>query len=156
MEKNLKTIAVTSSKRFAEILLVNMVLSAFVTALNFVGILNSQQQIFHALLVGVFMSLAINIALMRQCYYDLTNRMIYYTSNYIAYFLFMVVNLVVGAVFDEYVYAWMFSLAKVARFSHHQVSSLVSAFIFNGVMFISINFAPIGMGWLIMDGDYED
>lgn len=155
LNKTVKIIGRTALKRFVEILVVNILISAAIMLLNIIGILGTQKQIFHGMIAGTVLSIVINFVFMRRCYYVLTNRFLYYTSNYIAYAMFLAVNLFVGAVFDNYTYAWLFAVAKVARFSHYQVGSFVSALIFNMVMFLSVLLAPVSMGWVMTDEDYE-
>ena len=156
MERTLKIIAKTATKRFFELLLINTILSAVVTALNFTGFIKTQDLIFISTSLGVFLSMFINIQFMRKYYYDLASKMTYYPSNYIAHLLFLAVNLAVGAIFDNNVYAWLFSITKFARFSHLEWGSLTSAILFNCLMILSIHIAPVGMGWIVLEEDYED
>ena len=93
----------------------------------------------------------LNFLLMRDCYYDLVNKMRYYAANYAAYVAFFATNLAVGYIFNNYVYAWLFSITKFARFSHYGWSSLISSTVFFLVMVVPIHLVPIGMGHLFED-----
>lgn len=156
MEIIYKKITSVAIKHFFEMLIINVALSVVVTALNQLGVLDKQQTIFAATTAGVVLSMIINIALLRGCYYDVANRRIYYISSYLACAAFIIVNLGVGFLFNNYVYAWLFGITKFARFSHFQWDSLVSAILFNILMIASIHIAPLGMGWLVLDDDYEE
>lgn len=150
------TIAEEAIRRLLQMLVVNIALSIVVTALNVLGIIVTQQLIFISTCAGVAVSMTINIQLMRKLYYKLACKFEYYVTTYIAQILFFVVNVGVGVIFDNKVYAWLFSIVKFARFSHYGWSSLVSAILFNGLMLVTIHMAPIGMGWLVVDEDYRD
>lgn len=134
--------------------LINIALSIIVTSLHKIGFLNVQEMIFIATTAGVAISMMINIALLRGCYYDVANRRIYYVSNYLACIAFFIANIGAEVLFDNHVYAWLFSITKFARFSHFQWDGSVSAIIFNILMVASIHIAPLGMGWLLLDEDY--
>lgn len=123
-------------------------------AITILGILKVQEMIFIATTAGVAISMMINIALLRGCYYDVANRRIYYVSNYLACIAFFIANIGAEVLFDNHVYAWLFSITKFARFSHFQWDGSVSAIIFNILMVASIHIAPLGMGWLLLDEDY--
>ncbi len=150
-----KAIAEETIRRLVQMLVINIVLSVLVTALNVTGLIKTQQLIFISTCAGVALSMIINLHFMRRLYYKLANKFEYYMSTYIAHLLFFVINLSVGVIFDNTVYAWLFSITKFARFSHLMMSSLTSAVIFNIVMLLSIHIAPIGMGWLVVDEDYD-
>ncbi len=149
-------IAEESIRRLLQMLVVNIALSIVVTVLNIIGLTETQQLIFISMCAGTVLLMIINIHLMRKLYYKLACRFEYYMSTYIAQLLFFVVNMGVGVIFDNKVYAWIFSIAKFAVFSPFGCSSLVSALLFHGLMIASIHIAPIGMGWLVADEDYED
>ena len=151
MKRTIKVIYKVAKKRFKEILVINIILSAFLTMINFIGVLKLRQHIFAAASGFVFLSMAANIHLMRDCYYDLRNKLRYYAANYLAYIAFYIINLLVGALFDSNVYAWLFSIPKFARFSHLRWSSIQSATLFLVLMLVSVHIAPIGMGGLFED-----
>lgn len=153
MERTINNIATVAAKRFLEVLLINVILSSFLTMVDILGLIKTQELIFITTTAGVVLSLVINIQIMRNYYYDLVDRLIYYTSNYIAYILFFMVNLGVGAIFNDQVYTWLFSIVKFAMFPQYEWSSSVSALLFDALMIASIHIAPIGMGWLVMDED---
>lgn len=151
LKRSVKVILKVAKKRFIEIFVVNLILSVFVTLINFIGILNVRQHIFVALTAAVFLSVLINIEFMRDCYYDLRDKVRYYVANYLAYIAFYIVNLAAGAIFNSTIYAWMFAITKFARFSHMRWSSLASASLFLVLMLISVHIAPIGMSGLFSD-----
>jgi len=151
LKRTIKIITAVATKRFAEILVINVILSVIVMALNTLHITKTQYQIFMSASAAVLISMILNFLLLRDCYYELVNKLRYYVANYIAYIAFFVVNLAVGFFFDNYVYAWLFSITKFARFSHYGWSSLVSACVFFVVMIVPIHLAPIGMGHLFED-----
>lgn len=150
-----KIIAAETILRLIQMLMVNAALSMIIMSLNVIGLISTQQHIFASTCAGVVLSAIINIQLLRNLYYKLANKFEYYTSAYIAQILFFAVNVSASVIFDNGVYAWFFSVTKFARFSHLMMESLTSAIIFNIVMLFTIHLAPLGMGWLVVDEDYE-
>lgn len=150
------TIAKESIRRLVQMLVVNIALSIVVTALNVIGLIKTQQLIFISTCMGVALSMVINVHFMKKLYYKLACKFEYYVTTYTAQILFFVINVGVGVIFDNKVYAWLFSIVKFARFSHYGWSSLVSAILFSCLMITTIHMAPIGMGWLVVDEDYSD
>lgn len=151
LKRTIKVILKVAKKRYIEIVALNVILSVFVTLINFIGVLKIRQHIFVASSAAMFLFMAINIHLMRDCYYDLRNKLRYFAANYLAYIAFYVTNLVVGAIFNNTVYAWLFSITKFARFSHLRWSSFASASLFLLLMLISVHLATVGMGGLFED-----
>ena len=137
-------------------LAINMALSVFVTLVNFIGVLKLRQHVFVAASGGMFLFMAANICLMRDCYYDLRDKFRYFVANYLASVAFYVTNIAIGFIFNSTVYAWLFSITKFARFSHLRWSSLISVTLFLGLMFISIHVATIGMNGIFEDDGLFD
>lgn len=151
----IKLLATETTLRLIQMLVVNAALSMIIMSLDVIGLISTQQHIFASTCTGVALSAIINMQLLRNLYYKLANKFEYYTSTYIAQILFFAVNAAAGAFFDNRLYAWVFSLTKFARFSHLMMDGLTSAIIFNIVMLLTIHLAPLGMGWLVVDEDYD-
>ena len=150
-----KIIVVEAVLRLIQMLVVNAALSMIIMSLNVMGLISTQQHIFASTCAGIVLSAIINMQLLRNLYYKLANKFEYYTSTYIAQILFFAVNAAAGAFFDNRLYAWVFSVTKFARFSHLMMDGFTSAIIFNIVMLLTIHLAPLGMGWLVVDEDYD-
>jgi hypothetical protein len=136
-------------------LVVNAALSMIIMSLDVIGLISTQQHIFAFTCTGVALSAIINMQLLRDLYYKLASKFKYYASSYIAQILFFAINVSASVFFDDGAYAWVFSLTKFARFSHLMMDGLTSAIIFNIVMLLTIHLAPLGMGWLVVDEDYD-
>lgn len=150
-----KIIVVEAVLRLIQMLVVNAALSMIIMSLNVMGLISTKQHIFASTCAGVALSAIINMQLLRNLYYKLANKFEYYTSTYIAQILFFAVNTAASVFFDNRLYAWFFSVTKFAQFSHLMMDGLASAIIFNIVMLLTIHLAPIGMGWLVVDEDYN-
>ncbi len=151
----IKLLASETTLRLMQMLMVNAALSMIITSLNIIGLISTQRNMFFSTCVGVLLSAFMNIQLLRNLYYRLASKFKYYTSAYIAQILFFAVNVSAGAIFDNKIYAWVFSVTEFARFSHLMMEGLTSAIIFNIVMLLTIHLAPLGMGWLVVDEDYD-
>lgn len=138
-------------RRFAELFLINIILSILITILNMLGFLYSQQQLLTGLFFAFVIYAAVNIFLMRNSFYVLKSRVAYYASNYIAYFIFAAVNLGLCSIINNTVYTSLFAITKIFVYTQFSISVFISAVIFHLIMLAVVTIAPIGMDWVIMD-----
>lgn len=137
-------------RRFFELLFINIGISVILALLNIIGFLNSQQILLTGVLVGMVLYIAINIKLMRNCFFDLRSNLLHYSSNFAAYILFAALNLNLCNAQTGTLYTWLFAVTKILVYTHFNVSAFTSAIFFHTVMMIMVLLAPIGMDWVIM------
>lgn len=143
MGKRIYRIAI---RRFAELLLIEIILSALVTLLNIYGFLSTQQQLLTGLFVVSLIYVGINIFLMRNSFYFLRREWAYYISNYVAYFIFAAINLIMckagGAI-----YTWLFAITKTFVYTRYEFSMFISACLCHVIMIVVIPLSTIGIDW---------
>ena len=104
------------------------------------------------LVIGLYIAaalfVAVNIWMMRACYYILRNTKQYFIVNYGAYFAFGLITVLAYKLFSSEAYTWLFAVTKFARYTNLYLSTVYSAAIFHVVMGIAIPLAPIGMSWV--------
>ncbi len=142
-------------RRFLEMLFWSVFLSAFGILFNFSGIAGSKKMLMVFLTLGTLAYLLLNLHQLKQCFYDLQDKKMYYYSNFIAYFLFVIVSLLVYVLAGNTAYAWCFAITKFLRYSPLGISNLVSALIFHGLLLLVIIIAPIGMDWIFMEEEEQ-
>lgn len=147
---NLKDVKLHILLRFLSLLVLSVLFSTAATILNLKGVLlNSRQTLMSGLGMMFLMFFIVDFALMRKDYYILTHKRKYRMVSYISHGAFAFVNVLMCRFFSStYLYAFTFSITKFLRYTHFDVSPTLSALIFNAVLIIAIQFAPIGMKWL--------
>ncbi len=150
--KNLKEVKLNILWRFLTLMILSTLLSTVATLLNLKGaVLNSREALMSGLLRMSFCFFFIDIVLMRRDYYRLTHKRKYRMVNYISHGAYALVNLLMCHFFsNSYVYAFVFSITKFARYTYIELTPAISALIFNAILIIAIHFAPVGMKWLHM------
>lgn len=145
--KNLKEVKWYILLRFLSLIVMSAVFSTFATILNFSKILlNTQETLLFGLTLICLCFLATDIEFMRKDYYRLTHKRKYRFVNYISHGAFAAVNLFMSRYFsNSYVYAFTFSITKFARYTHLEISPVISALVFNAILMVAIRFAPTGM-----------
>ncbi len=132
-------------RRFMEFFISCAVLSAAVTGMAVLKLLNSQT----ALLVGTFLFATVfvfvNIKQLRRCYFDLMGNVEYYASNCIAYIIFIAVNLLMCRFCPQTVFTWVFAITKFLQYLGVGITALFSAVMFHIIMLTVILVAPVGM-----------
>ena len=149
---NLKEVKWHILQRFLSLILMSAFFSSIATLLNINGIfLNTREKLMMGLSVMSLWFLALDVMLMRKDYYRLTHRRKYRMVSYISHSVFALVNILTCRFFaHSYMYAFIFSITKFARYTHYNLNPVLSAVIFNAVLIIAIRYAPIGMKWLHM------
>lgn len=120
----------------------------FITLLNKIEILVERGPVILSLIIGAVIFFAVNVRMLRYCYYDMRNyRMEYYIVNMAAYLLFALVCFAVYFFCNSEVYAWLFVTTKLIRYTVVKVPILYSALFFHFIGLITIFLSPIGMKW---------
>ena len=151
--RNLKEVRWYTFWRFWSILALCTVFSATATFLNFnEKIFVDDKTLLYGLSVMCFLFLSFDVCLMRRDYYKIAHKRKYRMVSYISHGVFALINVVTGIFFSHtQTYAVVFGITKFLRFSHQQVSSALSALVFNAAVMIFIELAYIGMHWLDLD-----
>ena len=132
-------------------LILCVVVSVIVTGLYSVNITSGiMPDMFIGLLCSAAVFIFINVRMLRQCFFELRSRFIYYAANYAAYFIFVAINMAVYEACGNEIYTWLFAITKAASYTRYGFSAIESAVIFHGVMSAVILFSPVGMGRLVL------
>ena len=149
-----KFILYAAYKRFTEILGSSILLSAVLSFLCKCNALpDGSRELVTGLYIAAALFVAINIWMMRACYYVLRDTKIYFVVNYGAYLAFGLITVLVYKLFSSEAYTWLFAITKFARYTNLYLPTAYSAAIFHTVMGIAIFLAPIGMSWVHINSE---
>lgn len=141
-----KIIIRTVIRRFLEFFFWEVLLSVVVTALATAEGNTTTKLISVGLsFAGGFIYAFINILFQRRCCVDLADKKLYYKTNYIAYLIFVFVNIICAFTLNSVSYAWMFAITRAMRYLYVVVPNVVSALFFHAVMLVIIYISPYGM-----------
>ena len=130
-------------RRLVELLLTEALLSVLATILNVTGLVTQRYAL--VILLGAFIILfvVLNVRNMRKCFYDVRDNKTHYLMNFIAYGVFVVVNVGVYLVLPSTVHTWFFSLTKILCFL--DIEYFVSFTVFHIIGVLAVIVAPAGM-----------
>ena len=132
-----------------ELLALSTALSSLANGLYALGTIPTTHNALLAVLLLAFIFFIIfNISRLRRCYAALHDPKAYLCLNYAVYAAFILISLFIYFVCGETVYAWMFNIFKVIRFSKLGWSALASSALFHGIMLAVIALTQIGMDWI--------
>ena len=138
-------------RRFAEFSLIEIMFSFIITGLYEIEVLSgTQDAIKFATLIAVIIYIAIQVIMMRHCFYDLSNRYDYYLFNFTAYMLFIIFSLIIFFFGGNYFYTWLFEITKFIHFINFDFDIFYSLIVFHLVILAAIALAPVGMGWVFV------
>ena len=143
-------------QRFLELLFTNTLISVFVSFLNFADIIETESGVGIWLVIGFVLFLYINIRLLRQCYFELKNKFVYYFVNLLAYFLFMVVSFGIYYCFSMEIFSLFFAIFKILKYSRMATGVLCSLVIGHSIGFLCVFLSPLGMSWVFSRALTED
>ncbi|MBQ8391090.1 MAG: hypothetical protein IJX50_00920 [Clostridia bacterium] len=144
-----KFILYAAYKRFMEITGSCVLLSAVISFLCKINALpDGSRELVIGLYIAAALFVAVNIWMMRACYYVLRNTKVYFLVNYGAYLVFGLVTALTYKLFSAETYTWLFAVTKFARYTNLYLPTVYSAVIFHTIMGIAIFLAPIGMSWV--------
>ena len=144
-----KFILYAAYKRFLEIAGSCVLLSVIISFLCKISALpDGSRELVIGLYIATALFVAINIWMMRGCYYVLRNTKQYFFVNYSAYFVFGLLPVLAYKLLSSEAYTWLFAITKFARYTNLYLPTVYSATIFHIAMGIAIPLAPIGMSWV--------
>lgn len=145
-----------TARRFAELFILNLGISVIITVLSIMDVLDTQNKLFTALVIGVILFMSINTIMLRQCFFDLENRNFFYITNIIAYLAFALLSIILYCNLSDELYTWMFAITKIAHFSVFNVPNFFSALLFHCIGIMATLVSPFGMSWIFADNIYDD
>lgn len=144
--------------RFFEISVPEVLLSLAATALFKSGwFLLSVQNCTKVLVIINILFIAFNVIRMRQCFFEMRDRVLFYIINYAAYAVFIAINIGLLARLTPERYTWFFAAEK--RWStacSFSISNYASAVMSHFIMLVAIMLAPLGMSWVFETDDEEE
>lgn len=143
-------------RRFVEMFGFSLFFSAFGILLNFSGIAESGKMLAVCLSLGAVAFLLMNLHQLKQCFFDLRDKKLYYYANLGAYALFVIVSLLLYGLGGNTVYAWCFAITKFLRYMPLGISNLVSAMVFHLLLLGVVLAAPLGMDWIFVNEEEEE
>jgi len=151
--KNLKEVRWYIFWRFLSIVALSTVFSAISTFLNLnKKLLVDDKSLLYGLAAMCFLFLVVDVPLMRRDYYVIAHKRKYRMVSYISHGLYALVNIVTAKFFaNTHAYVIVFGITKFLRFSHQQITPVMSAIVFNAIVILFIEVAYIGMQWLDLD-----
>ena len=150
-----KHIFAVAARRFVEMLLTAVILSAIVALLNVTGRVTSYVWVLLLILLINILYFCIDVPAMRRCYFALRGSLDYYIANFLALFVFGVVSTLLCATAAN-VFTWMFLVAKFLHCLPYGISTLKSLFFFIFAVALAIIFAPFGLDDMIQRINEED
>ena len=133
-------------RRFAELIRLECILSAYMTLLFVSGVYSGIKNIALAALSGTIIFLLENVRQTKNCYYDLKGKIIHYWCNIIAYIIFVVINFVAFNIMSKEMYTWLFGITKILNYAF-KIPNEISALVFHIVCFLIITTSPLTRNW---------
>ncbi len=132
------------SKRFAELLFPEILLSMLISFLNVNTSLNNGiMWISVASVILFLLYIMYNGFLLNACYEEVYNTIEYYICNIIANILFLAVCIVAFIFLDKDICPWFFSFTEFFSSLWGGITEMGSILIFNGIIFLITVFIPV-------------
>lgn len=132
-------------KRFLELVLSSLAMSALVTIFNKTNLLNTKPMVLFALIVAWLVFIIFNVVRMRDCFFELDNIWIHYAANIVSYVAFAYFSFFLFKV-SNVAYAWFFGIAKAMQYSPFGITTYESFVFFHIVGVFLVIISPVGMG----------
>ena len=154
----MNSILFASGRRFVEMLLWMVMLSALIFGLYNAGVISSTATgCFISLMLGAIAFWSQNYRWLCRCRMSVPDRRIYLIVNYVPYAVIMIISFIVLASFESEVYTWLFAITKFWKytaalsFDDGTVTTAISAGIFHAFTLVLIWFAPYNIEHLLKD-----
>ena len=135
-------------RRFLELMFTGALVSAVLTVLNISGILENEVSLLAGMLAGTAVFMYADYRMLQNCYFDLTDKPLYYFTNITAYIIFAAAGFLTYALGSGNVYTWLFAVTKFARYMNIGITAVCSALIFHIMGLAVVFIATIGMDWV--------
>lgn len=149
-----------SGRRFVEMLLWMVILSALIFGLYKAGVIASTATgCFISLMFGAVLFWLQNFRWMCRCRMSVPDRRIYLIVNYVPYVIIMIISYIILALFDSEVYTWLFAITKFWKytealsFDDGTVTTVISSGIFHLFTLLLIWFAPYSVEYILKENN---
>ena len=153
---SMKGLLFASVRRFIEMLLLEIALSALAFGLFKGGIIApTYTGCFFSLMSGAALYWFQNFRWLCRCRLSVPSQSIYLIANYVPYALIMLISFFVLAVCDSETYTWLFAITKFWKytaalsFTSGTLSTLISAIAFHIFTMLIIWFAPYSISHIL-------
>ena len=136
-------------RRLTELFLPCIVFSVIITMLNVSGMVVKRINVVIMILVCMSIFTIYNFFNLRKCYFDLCNKKLYFTLNFLSYAIFAMVNMLFYVFAPNEAYTWLFSITKALTFVG--INTIYSVLLFHFVELICIFASMIGMEWIFYE-----
>ncbi len=141
-------------RRVAELLLPTIVFSFLITILNITALVVKRNSVVFMIMAFVAVFTFFNFTNLRKCYFDLRNKKLFYTLNFLSQAIFTGVNFVFLVFEKNEIYTWLFAITKGLKFLG--VDVIYSVLLFHFIQLMCIIVSPIGMGWIFDKNDNNE
>lgn len=138
-------------RRFFELLILCVALSASLTFLNMAGVLATERSLRISLIIGVVVFMVLNTMMLKLCYFAMRNNLNYFAVNTFVYLLFTALSLAIHFLCSNNCYTWLFAITKFVKYSNFHFDTIQSALIFHSIGLLTIILSPIGMSWVFKE-----
>ena len=146
-DSKVKTIIII--RRFFELVISEVALSAALTMLSMFEFASSFAVWIVSMITGVLFFYGINIWQLRSCFFDLRDYKLFYLLNLISCFAFAAVDFLLISILPATVYSLLFSITELFHLVIPKVSVLLSAALFHLICCVVVIVSPVGMSWLL-------
>lgn len=137
-------VLIVTGRRFLELIVSSFLMSALITLLNLMKLLNTKPMVTIGIIIAWIIFLIFNFIRMRDSYFDLGSTFWYFVANLASYGLFGCVSLFLFKS-SNVAFAWFFGIAKMLQYSPFQLSTFYSLVFFHMIGGLILLLAPIGM-----------
>ena len=139
--------------RYISILVLGAVCSVVPVLLSsYTATISTRSDFLFAMSMACICFLFVDVILMRKDYYRISHRRKYKMVNCISQGMYLVTNLVSAKLFGgTYIYTCIFGVTNVLNYTHHNIDAVISALVFNAVVFGLMQLAPIGLHWVQLE-----
>ena len=140
-------------RRVAELLVFGIILSVVITFLNISGLVIKRNSVVLMISAFVIVFTVFNFINLRNCYFDLRNKKLFFILNFLSNVIFAGVNFAVLVFAKNEVYTWLFSITKGLKFLG--VDVIYSVILFHFIQLLCIIVSTIGMEWIFDESDED-
>lgn len=143
-------------RRFSELLLMDMFLSAILTVVCSGMLIEvNQRKCFVWSCIAVLIYFIVNVVMLNSSCKRIRNTKKYFVCSYASYAIFAVLTLILYKFANKEFYTWFFSITKFAQFSDAVRSTFASVIIFHMMMCVAVLVAPINVTYVWNSDKYN-
>ena len=143
-------------RRFSELLLMDMFLSAILTVVCSGMLFEvNQRKCFVWSSIAVLIYFIVNVIMLNGSCRKIRDTKKYFVCSYAAYALFAVLTFILFGFANKEFYTWFFSITKFAQFSEVVRSTHTSIILFHLIMCVAVLVAPINVTYVWNSDKYN-